>query len=171
MSEAGIGRLVVGLDGSESSCTALDWAIRLARCAGAEVIAVYVARATSRRLAGSPPAQYDPDQVMRAAFENQWCKPLADAGIRYQTVVGEGRPASVLAEVAERAGADLIVVGRRGRGGVAEFLLGSVSHELVLHAARPVLLVSPARGPGARARATVAPLVGAWFHQGRERSP
>jgi nucleotide-binding universal stress UspA family protein len=171
MSEAGIGRILVGLDGSEPSCAALDWAIRLARCAGAEVIAVYVARATSPRRAGSPPAQYDADQIMRAAFEKQWCKPLADAGVRYRTLVGERRPACLLADIAERVSADLIVVGRRGRGGVAEFLLGSVSHELVLHAARPVLLVSPARRPGARAGATVAPQVGAWSHQGRERTP
>jgi nucleotide-binding universal stress UspA family protein len=34
------------------------------------------------------------------------------------------------------------LVGRRGRGGVAELLLGSVSHELVLHSKRPVLVIS-----------------------------
>jgi hypothetical protein len=39
-------------------------------------------------------------------------------------------------------GADVIVVGRRGRGGVAELLLGSVSHELVFHSKRPVLVIS-----------------------------
>ena len=43
-----------------------------------------------------------------------------------------------LADV-EKAG--LIIVGRRGRGEVAELLLGSVSHEIVLHSKRPVLLV------------------------------
>lgn len=37
--------------------------------------------------------------------------------------------------------ADLVVAGRRGRGGVAELLPGSVSHEVVLHSKRPVLLV------------------------------
>jgi nucleotide-binding universal stress UspA family protein len=36
----------------------------------------------------------------------------------------------------------MIIVGRRGRGEVAELLLGSVSHEVVLHSKRPVLLVS-----------------------------
>ncbi len=38
--------------------------------------------------------------------------------------------------------ADVVLVGRRGRGGVAELLLGSVSHELVLHCKRPVLVIS-----------------------------
>jgi len=61
---------------------------------------------------------------MKAVFEGQWCKPLRDA--------------------------DLIVVGRRGRGEVAELLLGSVSHELTHDTARPVLLISPARTCGAR---------------------
>jgi nucleotide-binding universal stress UspA family protein len=48
----------------------------------------------------------------------------------------------VIADVAERENADLIVVGRRGRSGVAELLLGSTSHELVLHSKQPVLVVS-----------------------------
>jgi nucleotide-binding universal stress UspA family protein len=48
----------------------------------------------------------------------------------------------VIAAVAQREKADVIVVGRRGRGGVAELLLGSTSHELVLHSRLPVLVVS-----------------------------
>jgi nucleotide-binding universal stress UspA family protein len=54
----------------------------------------------------------------------------------------DGRAASVIADVADRENADMVVVGRRGRGGVAELLLGSTSHELVLHSRRPVLVVS-----------------------------
>jgi universal stress protein family protein len=42
----------------------------------------------------------------------------------------EGRPAAVIAQVAEREGAGLIVVGRRGRGMVAKLMFRSVSHEL-----------------------------------------
>jgi nucleotide-binding universal stress UspA family protein len=168
----GIGRIVVGVDGSAPSRAALDWAIRLARLGGCEVIAVYATRAHSRlRVGAAPPAEFDTDRVLRAAFEKEWCKRLVAAGIPHRTVVREGRPASVLAEVAEQVGADLIVVGRRGRGGVAEFVLGSVSHELTLHADRPVLLVSPARGAGERPSAAAAPAVGGWPHQGRERSP
>jgi nucleotide-binding universal stress UspA family protein len=55
----------------------------------------------------------------------------------------DGRPAPVIAAVADRENADIVVVGRRGRGGVAELVLGSVSHELVLSSRRPVLLISP----------------------------
>jgi nucleotide-binding universal stress UspA family protein len=56
----------------------------------------------------------------------------------------DGRPASVIADAADSVDADLVVVGRRGLGGVAELLLGSVSHELAHHCKCPVLLVSKA---------------------------
>lgn len=59
-------------------------------------------------------------------------------------MVEDGRAASVLIKVADALDADVVVVGRRGRGGVAELLLGSVSHELVLHCKRPVLVISSA---------------------------
>lgn len=58
-----------------------------------------------------------------------------------------GRPASVIIETAERAFADLVVVGSRGHGLVASMLLGSVSAEVVDHAPCPVLV---ARRPSVR---------------------
>jgi nucleotide-binding universal stress UspA family protein len=54
----------------------------------------------------------------------------------------DGRASSVINDVADRENADMVVVGRRGRAGVAELLLGSASHELVLHSKHPVLVVS-----------------------------
>ena len=62
----------------------------------------------------------------------------------------DGRPASVIAQVADSVDANVIAVGRRGRGGVAELVLGSVSHELVLHAKRPVLLIPAVRTTSTR---------------------
>jgi nucleotide-binding universal stress UspA family protein len=148
ITRAGIGRIVVGVDGSEHSEAAIKWAVRMAKGMGSEVVAVF---------AVAPPVYFDggfmapvvPPQLdeewragMKSEFERRWCKGLREAGVGYRTIMEDGRPASVIAQVADRVNADVIVVGRRGRGGVAELVLGSVSHELVLHSKRPILVIS-----------------------------
>jgi nucleotide-binding universal stress UspA family protein len=144
-STTGIRRIAIGVDGSESSSAALKWAIRLAKGLGTQVVAVYAIEI---------PAYFpEPEELpfvldqdwrdgLKSDFEDRWCKPLKLAGIKYRAVMEDGRAASVIADVAQREKADMIVVGRRGRGGVAELLLGSTSHELVLHSRTPVLVVS-----------------------------
>jgi nucleotide-binding universal stress UspA family protein len=145
---APIGRIVVGVDGSEHSEAAIKWAVRMAKGMGSEVVAVF---------AIAPPIYFDagfmapvvPPQLdeewragMRKEFEEQWCKGLRDSGVHYRAVMKDGRPASVIAQIADSLNADLIVLGRRGRGGLAELVLGSVSHELVLNSKRPILIIS-----------------------------
>jgi len=141
----GIRRIAIGVDGSKSSAAALKWAIRLAKGMGSQVIAVYALDIPVYLLEPYDiPIQFDEDwrAAMKSDFEDRWCKPLKVAGVRYRAVMEDGRAATVIASAAERENADVIVVGRRGRGGVAELLLGSTSHELVLHSTRPVLVVS-----------------------------
>ena len=147
-SKTAIRRIAVGVDGSDSSAAAIKWAIRLAKGMGSQVTAIFAVHI---------PAYFpEPEELpfvlddewregMKSEFEDKWCKPLKVAGVRYRAVMEDGRAATVIANVAERENADIIVVGRRGRGGVAELLLGSASHELVLHSRRPVLVV-PAKG-------------------------
>jgi nucleotide-binding universal stress UspA family protein len=144
-SKTGIRRIAIGVDGSESSAAALQWAIRLAKGMGSQVVAVYAVDIPVYLLEPYDiPIQFDDDwrAAMKSDFENKWCKPLKVAGVKYRTAMEDGRAATVIAEVAEREKADVIVVGRRGRGGVAELLLGSASHELVLHSRLPVMVVS-----------------------------
>ena len=57
----------------------------------------------------------------------------------------EGKPADVLIERAR--GADLLVIGHRGRGGAASALLGSVGLQCVLHAECPVTVFRPKLQP------------------------
>jgi nucleotide-binding universal stress UspA family protein len=69
-----------------------------------------------------------------------------------------GRPAARLAAVATEEGAELVVVGSRGRNRLSSTLLGSVSRELVAHAPCPVLVVPPgSRGIHANAEADARP--------------
>jgi nucleotide-binding universal stress UspA family protein len=143
----GIKKIVVGVDGSEHAQAAVEWAVRMAKGMGSEVIAVFAISppvyVDIGYMAPIAPIQYDPAwrEAIKKDFEHDWTKSLRAAGVRYRTVLEDGRPASVIAQVADRENADLIVVGRRGRGGVAEVLLGSVSHELVLQSKRPVLVI------------------------------
>src|SRR5579859_8149149 len=145
-SNAGIKRIVVGVDGSKHSDAALGWAIRMAKGMGSQVTAVYgVYVPVYFPQPYGTPVQFDEQwrKEMKAEFEDKWCRPLKESGLTYRTVMRDGRPASVIAKVAEEDGADVIVVGRRGRGAAAELLLGSVSHELALSSKRPVLLIEP----------------------------
>jgi Universal stress protein UspA and related nucleotide-binding proteins len=150
---SGISRIVVGVDGSEHSAAALDWAVRMAKGMGSEVVAVFAIAPPvyfdAGFMAPVAPPQFDPEwrAAMKTEFEGQWCERLRNAGVPYRTIMEDGRPASVIARVADGIDADVIVAGRRGRGGVAELVLGSVSHELVLHSKRPILLISTAMQP------------------------
>lgn len=55
--------------------------------------------------------------------------------------VRSGQPGTVINQVAQAIGADLIVVGRRDRPGIEKFLLGSVSKEVINNASCEILVV------------------------------
>lgn len=139
---------MVGLDGSEGSALALDWAIRLAAAVDAEVIAVHAHElpASLPRPGGAPyvPEFESWERSVRQDFELRWCAPLDGAGVRHRKVFEIGRPGEVLLRQAERVVADLIVTGRRGRGELMELLAGSVSQRMVHGAHCPVVVVPAA---------------------------
>jgi nucleotide-binding universal stress UspA family protein len=137
-------RIVVGVDGSESSLGALRWAIRQAKFTGARVDAVAVWRYPTGY--GWAPIQGEID------FEGDAERSLAGAlgavsalepEVPVHPLVAEGAAAEVLLRTAK--GADLLVVGSRGLGAIASSLLGSVSLYCVLHAHCPVLVLREGR--------------------------
>jgi nucleotide-binding universal stress UspA family protein len=65
----------------------------------------------------------------------------AKVGFQVESRLEEGKPWRVICQIAEKLGADPIVVGARGLGRMQSVLLGSVSSAVVLHARRPVLVV------------------------------
>lgn len=145
-------RIVLGLDGSEGATRALDWCVEHAPLLDAEVVAVYVidvALFVPPPSALTPPFTLDDHarDELRAALED-WVAPLRARDIPCRTVLTDGSPAAAIEDVAAREGADLVVVGRRGRGGFAELLLGSTPHSLAHHARRPVLVVPAVHSTG-----------------------
>ena len=125
-------RIVLGLDGSRGAEAARDWCVQYAPRLDAEVIAVHVLGAT--------PEYVERRQSSRALLQ-EWVAPLREQGIEHRTELLDGSPATTLDRCATQENASLIVVGRRGTGGFAELLLGSVAHVLAHHAHSPVLIV------------------------------
>ena len=68
---------------------------------------------------------------------------LRSLGLAADGEVAEGRPDEAIVRAAESAGADLIVLGSRGRTGLTKVLMGSVAERVIGHAACPVLVVKP----------------------------
>lgn len=138
--------IVVGLDGSPGSEAAARWCVEMAPLFDADVIAVGVLPplfgVVPPVVPGAIPMEYDAASRRLFAQElDDWCQPFESAGIEFRPMLLEGEPAATLMQVADDVDAALIVVGRRGRGGFKELVLGSVPHHLSHHAARPVVVV------------------------------
>lgn len=137
-------RVLVGVDGSEHSATALAWAAEEARQRGAALELVHawdVPYAAEFTLVGD--AYFAARRSAVAVVEAM----LGDAGLTSDDVVCtvvQGPPVTTLTDAA--VDADLVVVGSRGRGGFAGLLLGSVSHQVARHAGCPVVVVPEAGG-------------------------
>lgn len=148
------GRIVVGVDGSDGSLAALEWAIAEAQLRG---VAVHVIIAWERITGpgatsgwavgmGGPPDNTDPVMTTaRAEVTRLGEKAAKGHDVKISCEAIEGHPARVLVLCAEDAAA--LVVGSRGHGGFVGALLGSVSQHVVAHARCPVVLV-----PGADRR-------------------
>ena len=141
------GRIVVGVDGSEHAERAVQWCAAHAAGLDAEVVVVHVVETPGYGPtmgpygAGIPPLTEEEREEIRDLVARDWCKPLADAGVAFRVTVMKGRPAPALIEVARTEGAGLVVTGRRSRGGLAECVLGSTSHQLSHHADCPLVIV------------------------------
>ncbi|GAA1737324.1 universal stress protein [Luedemannella helvata] len=138
------GPVVVGVDNSPGSESALGVAFDVAAARGVPLVAV---RAYTPGGPGAGPviATYDyrHDDEYRAAAEqvDPWREKYPDVAAEIMAVAGH--PAQVLTDAARTA--QLVVVGTRGHGGVTGLLLGSVGLSLLHHADAPVLI---ARGDG-----------------------
>jgi nucleotide-binding universal stress UspA family protein len=131
-------RIVVGVDGSESSIEALRWAGHLCHDATVELDVVTCWEYPTYSGMGGPlPPEWDPGAdaaaaqtiAIKAAFGDE-----PPAGLK--PLVQQGHPAQVL--VQQSIDADMLVVGTRGHGGFAGLLLGSVSAHCAEHAECPV---------------------------------
>ena len=138
-------RILVGVDGSKESRDAARWAVELAQATGAQVtVATSVflpAALAAPELMTRAKAWEDEEKASAASLVKDIASIFARSGVAIETLVTNGSPAEKLAELAESGAVDLVVVGHRGRGSVARFLMGSVADRLVQISTKPVLVV------------------------------
>jgi nucleotide-binding universal stress UspA family protein len=141
-----IGRILAGVDGSDNSRRALEWALLLAERFEAELVAVHAVGLLSDLGDGPPVPSHSHLEELRLKFERDWCARVGGSTVAHRLLLRDGPPVPVLVATADEESADLIVVGSRGVGGFPELLLGSTSHHVVERANRPVLVVPPEAG-------------------------
>ena len=143
--------IVVGVDGSPESLAALRWAAAEARLRGARLVAVHAWLFVPPPEVGALGMIPVPAVDLPGAVEAESDAAEAEFEAALANAFPEGVPAEVerkLVEddagealVRESKQADLVVVGSRGRSGIAAVLLGSVSKHVVDHAPCPVVVV------------------------------
>ena len=151
------GGVLVAHDGSANAERALQEATRLAVALQTHVTVVRAwVLATAPRPSSTGPGFVPPLEDFAAATLEALDHDVADLRaahpqVRIDTVVTHGTIADQLIEASDSV--DLVVVGRRGRGGFAQLVLGSVSDQVVRHAQCPVLVVNPDTASGEAPRA------------------
>jgi len=141
-------RIVVGVDDSPGARAALTWALEEARLRGARLEVVHAwtlpwAEGFNREVAADATWYRESSMALLESIIEEAEATVAAAGgppvAPVPTPVQCEGPAFGL--LAQAEGADLLVVGSRGRGGFAGLLLGSVSTQCVHHAHCPVTVV------------------------------
>ncbi len=138
--------ILVPTDFSSGAEEAMRWAEALGAAFGAKVTLMHVldlsiagAAGLSTQVAAMPALGALMEQMPRRGRDGDrgaWCSlPFA------KTIVREGIPRSAILEVAAETGADLIVMGTRGRTGLVHVFFGSVAECVVRHSRVPVLTV------------------------------
>jgi nucleotide-binding universal stress UspA family protein len=142
-------RVVVGVDGSQPSRHALQWAQFMAHVLDAAIDAVTVWD-ISAIAAAEWVDDWDPEKGAATALHTTIAEVLGSPPpVPVRELVRHGSAASELVQTSQ--GAELLVVGSRGHGGFAGLLLGSVSSASAEHAHCPVLIIHGDTPPPPRA--------------------
>jgi nucleotide-binding universal stress UspA family protein len=139
-------RFLVSVDGSQAALAAVQHLIKLLDWYR-EPVEVHLLNVQMPILSGNVKTFINREQLedyyrgegVAALKAARAC--LDEAGVKYVHHIGVGEPAAVIMDYAQRIECDQIVIGARGRGSVADLLLGSVANKVIHLADRPVLLV------------------------------
>ena len=145
-------KILVAVDGSESSLRAADYAIKLAakednaRVVLLNILGISTAKQVASSIILAPTfglKEYERYKRGAKKWLDKISKRFEEKGIQtIVEIVGGPLPAaSSIVNYAENQNVDLIVVGTRGKSGIKKLLLGSVASSVVTHAGSNVLVV------------------------------
>lgn len=140
-------KIVVGYDGSDSSKSALDFAVEVAKARAGSIVVAHV-------LDWSPYSFLTPEELeerhkrrseelarAEAAILSPAVDKLKASGVEVVTALKYGRIAETLGKIAGEEGASQIVIGRNGEPGLTSRVFGSVAISLAQAAPVPVTIV------------------------------
>lgn len=150
-------RVVVGLDGSESSRAALIHALGLASAHGCTLVAVHVFDLTSGSVIGpwlDLPGFTETQRAGKEWLDHEIAREIPGTAVQVECRSIPGPTARAL--ITEAGPSDLLVLGSRGHGGFTGLVLGSVATQCATHARGPVIVMRPRSVTSAAAPATAA---------------
>jgi nucleotide-binding universal stress UspA family protein len=141
-------KIVVAVDGSESSNKVYDVAAQLAKLSNGKLIIVHVVM-PPQPVGGLfytdaysiDKLRIDLEEAGNRLLQSYSEKSINGYNIAFETILAQGYPPDAIIREANAKGADLIVVGSRGFSGAKHFFIGSVPNSVLHHSTVPVLLV------------------------------
>lgn len=141
-------RILVAVDGSETSMDAADCAIAMARMYNAQLTALTVSHISlsSYGLAAPPDAvkqRKEKHELESKRWFDKFNQSAKQNDVQFKTELIDSQMSveGAIVEYAESNGIDLIILGTRGRSGIKKLLLGSVASGVINYATCPVIVV------------------------------
>lgn len=142
-------RVMVGVDQSEAAGSAQEWAAAYALALNVEMIAFNAFQSSTAEVSPDDLALFLDER--RDLMNGAWTAQSQAAGVAVHTIVRSGAPQDVLLEAAAAEEADLVVVGRSGRGGEPGLLhLSSLAEYCAHHSVRPLAVIPAGFGAAPR---------------------
>ncbi|MGB3758397.1 MAG: universal stress protein [Rivularia sp. (in: cyanobacteria)] len=147
-----LNRILVAIDNSHMNQQVFDEAVSLAKATDANLMLLHVLSPLDEQYVDplflQPTILYPQLQGNNSKYANDWqklkdnrfnwlswlCEEATKLGVKTEFSLNIGEPSRMICDIARNWQADVIVIGRRGRRGISEFLMGSVS-SYVLHRA------------------------------------
>ena len=133
-----ISKILVAVDGSETSSKAAELAIDLAEKYGADLIALYIVAPNINFSQAFYFAQENGQKIVDEVKRKAFAKKL---NVQTEVLMDVGSVPKAIVEYAEKNNANLIVLGTRGISGITRMLVGSTTSEVVKYSHCPVMVV------------------------------